>query len=65
MLKIKIFAIAAVLFLTGIVLKSSRQFSSHAQSDEVSNEIAEYKSWSKITKEPFKVWAYASTRLAV
>lgn len=54
MLKIKISAIAAVFLLAGIVLSGSRQFSTSAEGD-VFEEIAGYKTWSKVNKEPIKV----------
>lgn len=60
MLKIKIFIIAAVFLSAGIVLNSSRQFSSYAQNDEAASEFAKYKTWTRITKEPFRVFSYGS-----
>lgn len=54
MIKLKILAIASVLMIAGIVSSGSRSFSTLAKSD-VLQEIAGYKSWSKITKEPIKV----------
>ena len=54
MLKIKLFAIAAFLILTAIVLSSSRQFTASANED-VLQEIAKYKTWQRINKEPIKV----------
>lgn len=54
MIKIKVSAIAAVLLLVGIVLSGSQQFSTSAEGD-VFEEIASYKTWSKITREPIKV----------
>lgn len=54
MIKIKISAIAAVLVLIGIVLSGSNQFSTSAEGD-VFDEIAGYKNWTRITKEPVKV----------
>lgn len=54
MIKIKITAITAVLLLVGIVLSGSQQFSTSAEGD-VFDEIAAYKTWTRITKEPIKV----------
>lgn len=53
MLKIKIFAIAAILLSVGIVLNSFHRFSVSA--NDIADEIANYKNWSKITKEPVKI----------
>lgn len=53
MLRIKIFVIVSILFLVGIVLNSSDGFESSAKGD-VFEEIASYKTWTKITKEPIK-----------
>ncbi len=55
MLKVKLIAILSILGLVGIVLNSSHQFSSKAQTDDVLTEIADYKTWTKITKEPIVV----------
>lgn len=51
MLKIKLFAVFAFLILTAIVLSSSRPFAVSANGD-VLREIAEYKTWHRINKEP-------------
>lgn len=53
MLRIKIFVIVGILFLVGIVLSSSERFASSAKGD-VFEEIANYKTWTRITKEPIK-----------
>ncbi|MEO6590093.1 MAG: hypothetical protein ABIP06_12395 [Pyrinomonadaceae bacterium] len=50
MMKIKIIAIAFILSLVGIVFSGSHHFSVSA--NDVSDEIANYKTWSRITKEP-------------
>lgn len=55
MLKIKLFAVACVLSLTAIVLSISPVFVSKADGDRILQEIAVYKSWQRITKEPIKV----------
>lgn len=65
MLKIKIFTIAAVFLVVGIALNDSENFSSYAQNDEIADKVAKYKSWSRITKEPFKVSSYASSLMHV
>lgn len=54
MLKLKVLAIIFVLSLAGIVLIGSRHFLSFAASDPV-NEIANYKNWTRITKEPIAI----------
>lgn len=54
MIKIKLGAIVFIFGLVGIILNSSHRFSSHAESD-AADEIANYKSWSRITKEPIPV----------
>ena len=54
MLKIKLFAVAAFLLTTAIVLSNSRQFAASANED-VFREIASYKTWQRINKEPIKV----------
>lgn len=55
MLKIKLIAILSIFGLVGIVLSSSHQFSSKAQTDEALDAIADYKTWTKITKEAIVV----------
>lgn len=55
MLKIKVFAIGVVLSLVAIVLSSSPVFTSKAESDTVLQQIAAYKTWQRINKEPIKV----------
>jgi hypothetical protein len=52
MLKIKIFAVVFILGLVGIVLNGSHHFSVSA--NDVADEIANYKNWTRITKEPIK-----------
>ena len=54
MLKIKFIAIIGIFVLVGIVLSHSRSFSTLANGD-VLQEIAKYKTWNKITKEPIVV----------
>ena len=54
MLKIKFIAIVGIFVLVGIVLSGSRSFSTSAKED-VSEEIAKYKTWNKINKEPIRV----------
>lgn len=54
MLKIKLFAVIAFLILTAIVLSSSRPFTASANGD-VLQEIAKYKTWHRINKEPITV----------
>lgn len=52
MSKIKIFAVAGILSLVAIVLANSPVIVSKAEGDEILREIAAYKTWTKITKEP-------------
>lgn len=54
MIKIKLGVIVFVFGLVGIISNSSHRFSSHAETD-AADEIANYKSWSRITKEPIAV----------
>lgn len=55
MLKLKLTAISGILFLIGIVLSNSSSASTSAKIDNAIQEIANYKTWTKITKEPIKV----------
>jgi hypothetical protein len=55
MLKIKVFSIAGVLGLAIFVLNMSPVFVSNAESDVILNEIAGYKNWRRINKEPIKI----------
>lgn len=64
MSKIKILVLMSILFLVGVVLCLPSEFSTSAKSDVLS-EIAQYKTWSRITKEPFQVYSYASSQIAV
>ena len=52
MLKIKLFAIAGVLSVAAIVAGIPPVFVSKAENDSILREIAGYKNWTKITKEP-------------
>lgn len=54
MLKIKLIATLSVLFLVGMVFQNSHSFSTSAKGD-VLKEIANYKTWTKISKEPIEV----------
>lgn len=55
MLKLKIIAAASILSLVGIILNISHHFSSKAEDDSILQEIAGYKNWTRITKEPLVV----------
>jgi hypothetical protein len=55
MLKIKLITIFGVFVLVGIVLSNSSSYSTSAETDNALQEIANYKTWTKITKEPIKV----------
>ncbi len=52
--KIKLFAIAAVFAFLAIVISNSQSFSSKAKGDDVLTAIANYKTWTKITKKPVR-----------
>lgn len=54
MLKLKLIAIIGVLSFVGIVLHNSQIFSSSAKGGAV-EEIAKYKTWTKVSKEPIVV----------
>ena len=54
MLKIKLIAIISILSVVAFVIQNSHSFSSSAKSD-VFEEIAKYKTWTRINKEPIKV----------
>jgi hypothetical protein len=51
MLKIKLFAVAAFIVLTAVALSGSNRFAASANGD-VFREIANYKTWQRINKEP-------------
>ena len=55
MLKIKLFAVAVFFSVTAIVLSYSPFFVSKAESDAILQQIAGYKTWKRINKEPIKV----------
>lgn len=54
MLKIKLIAIIGILSFVAFVFHNSHSFSSSASGD-VFEEIAKYKTWVKISKEPIAV----------
>lgn len=54
MLKIKLVVMAIFLGVTGLIFVGSDHFSSEAKSD-VLGEIANYKTWTKITERPIPV----------
>lgn len=54
MFKTKIIAVLSILFAAGIVLNNSHTFSISARSD-IFEEIAQYKTWSKLNREPIRV----------
>lgn len=54
MVKIKLGAIVVFLITAAIVLSNSRQFTATASGDVLA-EIAKYKTWQRINKEPIKV----------
>lgn len=52
--RIKLIVIYSLLLVVTFLF-SSRQFSSEAKGDAVLEEIAKYKSWTRVSKEPLKV----------
>ncbi len=54
MIKLKLMAIVGILAFVAFVFHNSHSFSSSANSD-VFEEIAKYKTWAKISKEPIAV----------
>lgn len=56
MLKIKIVSIIGILSLVGIVFHNSHSFTSSAKGD-VFEEIAKYKTWTRINEKPVKVFS--------
>lgn len=58
MLKIKLFAVAVFLILTAIVLSYSPARVSKAESDPILQQIAGYKTWQRINKEPILVGGF-------
>jgi len=54
-IKIKLFAVAGILSLVVIVLGNSPVFVTKAEGDVVLQQIAGYKTWQRINKEPIKV----------
>ena len=59
--RIKLITIFSMLILVGIIANNSRQFSSAAKDDETLSEIAKYKTWTKVSKDPIKVESDALT----
>ncbi len=55
MYRIKLVALTGVLLTVVIVLNSSPGFSASATSDSLIDEISGYKSWTKVTREPYRV----------
>jgi len=55
MIKIKLIAILSFIGLIGMVLSGSTRFSASAQSEDILSEIAGYKNWTQINKEPIEV----------
>lgn len=60
MVKIKLIAIAVFLTLTAIALSNSRNFVTFANGD-VLQEIAQYKTWQRLNKNPIKVMSRFQT----
>ncbi|MEZ5428629.1 MAG: hypothetical protein R2747_20450 [Pyrinomonadaceae bacterium] len=52
---IKIFVVLGILGFLTLVYQNTLVFESHAEKDEILREIAGYKTWTKMTKEPIKV----------
>jgi hypothetical protein len=55
MKRIKLAVLLSLFGLVGIYVSHSHQFSSKAENDQILEEIAKYKSWTKVSKEPIKV----------
>jgi hypothetical protein len=55
MLKIKLFAVAVVVMIAASALSNSRYFAASANEDVLLQEIANYKTWHRMTNEPIKV----------
>lgn len=55
MRRIKLITILIFIGLVGTVLLSSQQFASKAKGDSVLEQIASYRNWTKVSKEPIKV----------
>jgi hypothetical protein len=53
--KVKSIVIVSILILIGIILNSSNQFSSKAESDNIVKEISQYKTWSKLNEKAITV----------
>lgn len=51
---IKLIALLTVLGVVGIVLFNSNQVS-QAKNDDILEQIAKYKAWTKVSKDPIKV----------
>jgi hypothetical protein len=54
-IKIKIFAIVVILCFIALVTSNSHTFVSKAQNDPIIEEIAVYKTWTRINKNPITV----------
>lgn len=53
--KVKSIVIVSILILIGIILNSSNQFLSKAESDNIVKEISQYKTWSKLNEKAITV----------
>lgn len=54
MIKIKLFAALSLLSFAAIIFSVSPVFVSKAENDSILQEIAQYKNWQRISKEPIK-----------
>ncbi|MBX7174972.1 MAG: hypothetical protein K1X72_28605 [Pyrinomonadaceae bacterium] len=54
MKRIKLIALLTVLGVVGVVLFNANQVS-QAKNDDVLEQIAKYKTWTKVSKDPIKV----------
>ena len=54
MKRIKLIALLTVLGVVGVVLLNANQVS-QAKNDDVLEQIAKYKTWTKVSKDPIKV----------
>ncbi len=53
--KVKVLATSLFIALVGAMLSSVPSFTANADGDEFIKEIADYKTWTKVNKEPIKV----------
>lgn len=52
---IKLFSIAGIFGFLAVVFHISPEFETRAAKDEILEKIADYKTWTRVSKEPIKV----------